>query len=403
MRISVSWIGCNSALAVEISADASFSDLRRIVFAKVKELKKEHLDFPAIFYAFLVGDRAVADHEKVCDLSPEGSQVLHVTLVVSLARLEGQDEDVRVQALQALDEFVMSTDSSAAKEKVVNALHVFFDDSQPQIRRLALKIAGEFATPDNELVIAAALSHIEKDDEQQVVCTALDTLAKLVVLGSDAERNDRIVETVQKCLQSANARHGEDVTFSSVHALGAFARCGHRRAIESLGVGLSDPNGYIRLLALDVLGASKIEHDPSIVQLAVELVAARAEDQDGKIRLKALEVLATLAPRGDARGLSTASAHVCDSSEAVRRAALVALAKLGKPGSPEVISAVCSCIAEEDPGSDVRCVALDVLGDLAQKGCEQAIAAAELCADDPSDDVQEAARDLLSMLAESDA
>lgn len=424
MHVTICSVDRNGSVELDIDPDSSFEDL--------KEHTAELFGFPPLFQRLLVKDSEPAASESLRAYGPKSDeeQPLAVTLVLSLDCLEDEDVDVRSTAVLALDGLAERVTDPSVRDRAVMALCCLLQDPSSPVRRLVLKTLGEITDRGDQRIVAASLKSLN-DSEPHVICAALELLSKSVEQG-DAD----VVATVITCLESAPIRHGEDVTFASVRALGAVARKGDAVAVGGLAKALASPNGYLRLLVLDVLSVVAVPGDRD---LALPAVRNCLTDQQANMRRKAVEVLVSLAGFGGGRAdaLAALSASLSDASQVVRCAALagictivtskaeaatadaaVAIAAAMAPAgggdsscgevdgcvaSPvelqAAFSAACTCICSADSDANVRYVGLEVFGKLKEVGArDAALQTAQACLEDEDSDVREAAAELLESL-----
>jgi len=388
MRVIVQTLGGAASLELEVGPESTLGNL--------KTLCCEHWRFPALLQKLLIGEVEPQDSDQLDSLCLASETELVVTLLLSLSVLEDTDDSLRYDAHQALDAVTGQQGASAeSTERAVQAVIACLKDPVGANRRLAVRILGDIAEPEDTRVLSLACAALKDTEEPQVVCAALELIA------NRAPSGDPAVAEVIDCLANAPMKHGEDVEFAAVRALGSLAQKGDRRCVEALCTPLQDGNGYLRLAVLDLMSVVAEPRD----EVALPAIEERLQDRDGNIRVKALEIFAKLAPKDDEAAVAAIIARLADNSAKCRIRALIALSKLVSLGtSKSAVSAVCAAVADED--ADVRCVAVEVLPKIAAKGDVEALAAAQARLqpeEDTDPDVVEAATNAVSSLSDATA
>lgn len=378
MRVVVQSINGGASVDLDLDPDSTFADL--------KTACADHWVLPPLFQELAVRAARPSDGEP---LRAYGhiDEVLTVTLILSLASLEDPREDVRFEALQALDAVAqVGKGQRGERQHLVAAVRACLEDPLPDTRRLALKVLGEVTEPGDAGVMAAACVLLGSDGEPRVLCAALELLSR-AGLGSEAT-----TKAVSACVRRASSAHGEEVTFAAVRALCAVAKKGDENAIAALCDSLEEQNYHMRLLILDAMPQMADRGDGC----AVSAVSRRLKDRDVSVRRKAVEILPMLAEKGHEASILALIACLHDTNLGVRCAALTGLIAVAPQGHAAAVGAAIGASADED--ADVRCVALEVLSELASPGDEAALATVRAHLVDEDCDVVEMAEEALRKL-----
>lgn len=232
----------------------------------------------------------------------------------------------------------------------------------PSVRRAGLRILAAFGFPGAYAVFMTAL---DEPDER---------LRELAAYGLAFVEHPDAFAALCRQAQSPSAR----VRAAAMRGLGHCA--GEPAAADVLGIGLSDPDAWVRYFACQSLGKLGCE-------AALTAIAARLQDEAGQVRVAALEALAQL--RSEAAWALLQGAAVSEDPDA-RRAALVGL---GLSGRPEAIPLLTAATRSGDLATQL--VALSGLAKFSAPEALRELAAAGLAADEQ---VRSAA---VSFLAES--
>ena len=232
----------------------------------------------------------------------------------------------------------------------------------PSVRRAGLRILAAFGFPAAYAVFMTAL---DEPDER---------LRELAAYGLAFVEHPDAFAALCRQAQSPSPR----VRAAAMRGLGHCAN--EPAAADVLGVGLGDPDAWVRYFACQSLGKLGCE-------AALTAIAARLQDEAGQVRVAALEALAQL--RSEAAWALLQEAAVSEDPDA-RRAALVGL---GLSGRPEAIPLLTAATRSGDLATQL--VALSGLAKFSAPEALRELAAAGLCADEQ---VRSAA---VSFLAES--
>jgi len=394
MRVVVSTLDGVASTELEVDAESTFSGL--------KDLCSKQWRFPAQLLTFKVGDAEPSDASHLSSLCAAGASELAVSLALSLSVLESEDVQLRDAAQQALDEVdAQEVASPEVMERALQALRPALADAMATYRRQAVLLLAKVAAPGDQQVVDLACTALE-DHEPAVAIAATD------VLGSHAKPGDaKAIDAVIAALHKAPAAADGDITFSAassmggvpeaaVRTLGSLATKGDERCVEALCHAMKDANGYLKMQVIDVVG---IVAQPGN-KIALSALQENLQHKSDNIRLKALEIFIQLAPAGDASAIEAFTQCLQDDKARIRSRALIALSKFVAKGESDVaVSAICFAVSDKE--ADVRCVALEVLPELAAKGDALALVAIRSRLEPEEDedpDVVQAAKDALEAL-----
>jgi len=381
MQIKVRTVDGSVVVDSDVSSDMTVGGL--------KELCAKKIVFPPIFQTIIVGEGTPSDAAELNTLWPADVAESSATLILALNVMETGDDQTRFDAHEALATMIeLQKANQGILESTMTVAQCSLKDPEPSSRRLAIRVLGDMATNGDKQVTDAAVICLA-DKDPQVVAAALDVLGKIAPPGDD-EATPAIVD----CMKRASMEYGEEVCFAAVRALGAISVKGDKRFSEAFAWSLQDGNSYLRLMCLDLIGVLSQPGD----ETALAAVHSCMKDSDPGIREKAcVQFLLLIEPGGDLTPLIEAAQ---DGSIRVRTRAFMSLEKVAPEGIKAVGAAVIAHVA--DPDENVRCVAVEVLGKIANKGDMDALEAARSRMDDEDQDVKDAADEAIKALRATD-
>mmetsp|Transcript_143796 Transcript_143796/g.460315 ORF Transcript_143796/g.460315 Transcript_143796/m.460315 type:complete len:517 (+) Transcript_143796:68-1618(+) len=385
--------------------------------------------------------------ESVCSLAePDDQRVISMLIT----RCADQRPDARSMAIRFLAKFAVEDHSSA-----VHALLRCIQDPLPNVRRAAIEAISPMARHDAEAIVpcvaerqtdsnehvrsaaAAGLFKMAEEGDQSVVSVlrhVAQTASAMVRIGVVAalsripdQDGERHAERVTALLADPEAGVRCEALRSVCSSKGAWPACvltevlrslcdvdlgvrraaveaiaalpqgssGQHRATLALCANLEHPSADVRATALEAL--RKL---PWLEAQAVEALCGRLPRLGPSERCGVVGTLGDRAARGDGRAIAAVGPCLQDEDMRVRRAAVLALAKMAPPGDEGAIYSLAACLEDEE--ARVRCAVEVALREVAQCGNECAIAAVSARLQHPKDFVRRAAASALTIVADRD-
>jgi HEAT repeat protein len=264
--------------------------------------------------------------------------------------------DMNARVSQAAIAAVQSLGSDEAKSHALAAAR----SADAGTRRAALRIVSYFGYPEGLEPLLAAIA----DDDERIREAAASGLALLEDSGASAA----LIEA---------SRHSSAATrAATMRALGQTV--GTPGVVSALGVGLDDPDAWVRYYACQSLGKLRVAAE-------ARRIVALLDDPAGQVRVAAVEAISRLG--GDA-ALAALDRALLSGDVDVRRAALVGLGRIRRP---DALALLVRAAESSDPAT--RLAAVSAIGETVGTAAVNALVRA---GSDPDPHVRAAAFDLLA-------